>query len=183
MLEQFNNKKIEFIPVLEKDVETFDNQIIKKYGLDELIIKTINKLKNSISPKTFIYVNNQVINTINKELKEIKIKKDFTKIKEPYHNYFSKLINLLDEKSIKLIDYSIDNLLLSCKSEIDFNNEISKYISDFRNKLKINNNGYYGNNENQLSQNDIKNILTDIEKELIIRYDKINIEYIKNHIQ
>ena len=136
ILNIFKNRRIEFIPVLAKDVETHDNQKIKKFGLDEIVIGTVNKFKSSIDSMSFIYVQKQAIKTVNKEYEEIEIKKDFTKITESIHNYFSKLMNLLDEKSIKLIDHSIENLLLSCKSEIDFSEEISKYISDFRNKLK-----------------------------------------------
>ena len=34
ILNIFKNRRIEFIPVLAKEVETHDNQKIKKFGLD-----------------------------------------------------------------------------------------------------------------------------------------------------
>ena len=170
----FKNRKIDFIPVLAKDEETQGNQIIKKFGLEETIIATLNRFKQSIDSMSFIYVHNKVLESINREVEKIVDKKDFSNISKSICNYFSKLMDLLDEKTIKIINTSIDNILLSCKSEIDYSDEILRYIYIFKNQLK--------KEKNNLSQNEINNIINNIEKELEIKYNKIKVEYYKNNI-
>lgn len=57
---------MEFVQVLAKDVVNDDGTAIKKFGLNNLISRTMYKIKNSIDSMPFIYV----INCIQKKFNQ-----------------------------------------------------------------------------------------------------------------
>ena len=57
-IEEAFQREIEFVTVLSKDVVNDDGTVIKKFGLNSLISRTMYKIKNSIDSMSFIYVIN-----------------------------------------------------------------------------------------------------------------------------
>ena len=141
----FPNRKIEFISILAQDAENFDGGIAKSFGLNELIKKTANKFKNSIDSISFIYVENQIKNIVENYINDIKIKKNLNNITKSICDFYEKLFGELDENTSRTIKNDVEILRLSCISEINFDEEISNYILNF--KKIVNQNGI---NKNEL---------------------------------
>ena len=170
----FENKRIEYLNVLSKEV-IFNNQIITKpYGLKELISKTLEKFKNSINSMSFVYVQKKVEESVKNELELLVKNKNFNNISQSICDYFSKLLDFLDENTKIIINTSVANLLLSCKSEIDYSKEIYQNILEFR-----------GNLRNKISLDEINEISKKVENELEMIYNKIKTdckEYIPSEL-
>ena len=162
----FENKRIEYLNVLSKEV-IFNNQIITKpYGLKELISKTLEKFKNSINSMSFVYVQKKVEESVKNELELLIKNKNFNNISQSICDYFSKLLDFLDENTKIIINTSVENLLLSCKSEIDYSKEIYQNILEFR-----------GNLRNKISLDEINEMSKKVENELEMIYNKIKTNY------
>ena len=62
-----NNKNLEFIPVVAKDIELSEGKIIKSYNLDKLLIVSLEKAKNAVSSSVYSAIKKMVKNEINIE--------------------------------------------------------------------------------------------------------------------
>ena len=99
-IEETFNREIEFIPVLSKDVVNDDGTVIKKFGLNSLISRTMYKIKNSIDSMSFIYV----INFVQKKIQSIILNKNNNRffvnennsITDCVINFFNSIIGTLD---------------------------------------------------------------------------------------
>ncbi len=63
------NKKIEFIPVIAKDMITSENKIVKSKNLDALLTKSVEKSKNAVNSSVFSALRKIVIHEIDNESK------------------------------------------------------------------------------------------------------------------
>ena len=168
----FPNRKIEFISILAQDTENFDGGIAKSFGLNELIKKTANKFKNSIDSISFIYVENQIKNIVENYINDIKIKKNLNNITKSICDFYEKLFGELDENTSRTIKNDVEILRLSCISEINFDEEISNYILNFKKIV----------NQNGINKNELKNIIDNTEEKLEHQYKLIKSEYQKNNL-
>ena len=127
----FKNRKIDFIPFLTKDDDSFVGKIIKKLGLDDLTKITANKYKNSINSYSFIE-ENQITKIVEDNINQINIKPNLNNISKSICDFYEKLIGQLNETTIKIIKDGVKILHLSCLNEINFDEEIYNYISEFK---------------------------------------------------
>ena len=162
----YKNRKIEFIPVLAREITSIK---LEKFGLDEIKIATIKKFKDSIDSMSFEYVRKKVEENIEKSLEEIFYGNDFSNLSKSICNYFSKLMDFLDDKTKLIINKSVENLLLLCQKEIDYSNEILNHIYNFKNQLK--------KGKFNLSIKEINDMAKNVENELEIKYNKIKTDY------
>lgn len=134
------NRKIEFVSVLAEDAKLNSGHIENKFGLDDLIRKTLFKIQDSVYSMSFEYVLNLV---------KVKIKDIFLKTEKPSKesinfdlvnsiiNYYKKILGKLDDITINLIQNSISNLKILCVSA-DFNYKIMDYLNKFIKRVDIN---------------------------------------------
>ena len=169
--EIFKDRKIDFIRVLAKKMEIDDQLSVSPFGLKELIEKTLEKFKNSINSMSFIYVQRKVEKSVEKEINSLVNKNNFSNISQSILDYFSKLMDFLDDNTKIMINTSVNNILLSCKSEIDYSDEINQNVSKFKQKYKY-----------HFSLEEINEMSKRVESELEIIYNKIKTEYYKQYI-
>lgn len=163
----FKNRKIDFIPILTKDDDSFDGKIIKKLGLDDLTKITANKYKNSINSYSFIYIENQITKIVEDNISQINRKPNLNNISKSICDFYEKLIGQLNETTIKIIKDRVKILHLSCLNEINFDEEIYNYISEFRKDL---------NQAEEFKNENIKIIIDDTEEKLDHKYKIIKSE-------
>lgn len=174
-------REIEFIPVLSKDVVNEDGSIFKAKGLNTLISRTMDKVKNAIDSQSFVYV----INFIQRRVQNIIVNNNYNQFNIYNNNiinsiikFFNDIIGGLDSISKKLITENINNLQLKCKNA-KFDVEVMDLMRQFLNFID------YENEFNQYENNIIKKTLyekakTDVEKEIKILYNKNLENYINN---
>ena len=133
------NRKIEFVPVLAEDSKLNSGHIEKKFGIDDLIRKTLFKIQDSIYSMSFEYV----LNLVRKKLTDIflnteKPSKEFINLDlvNSIIYYYKKILGKLDDITINLIQNSISNLKILCISA-DFNYKIMFYLNEFTKKVNI----------------------------------------------
>ena len=163
----FKNRKIDFIPILTKDDDSFDGKIIKKLGLDDLTKITANKYKNSINSYSFIYIENQITKIVEDNISQINRKPNLNNISKSICDFYEKLIGQLNETTIKIIKDRVKILHLSCLNEINFDEEIYNYISEFRKDL---------NQAEEFKNENIKIIIDDTEEKMDHKYKIIKSE-------
>ena len=100
-------REIEFVRVLSKDVVNDDGTIIKQFGLNSLISRTMYKIKNSINSMSFIYV----INYVQKKIQSIILNNnnnglfvdENNNITDCIINFFNSIIGSLDPVAKKFL--------------------------------------------------------------------------------
>ena len=180
-IENSFKREIEFIPVLSKDVVNDDGSIIKAKGLNILISRTMDKVKNAIDSQSFVYV----INFIQRKVQNIIVNNNYNQFNIYNNNiinsiitFFNDIIGGLDPIAKKLITENINNLQLKCKNS-KFDVEIMDFMRKFLNSID------YENEYNEYENNIMKKTLyekakTDVEKEIKILYNKNLENYINN---
>ena len=185
-------KGIEFIPVLSKDVENDDGSIIRAKGLDNLISKTMNKVKDAIDSQSYVYIINYIKNKVhNIFLKNNTNDNDNNNIANNIITYFTDNIGRLDPTSKKFIVENIDNLKLKCKNaKFDF--EIMDFMTKFLKSIDEENEyqndsikqSFYEKTKNDM-ENKLKNIFNNgfenyIKNKLNLEINKFYEDIIKN---
>ena len=138
-----NNKNLEFIPVLAKDIELSEGKIIKSYNLDKLLIVSLEKAKNAVSSSVYSAIKKMVKNEIN-----IENEKNIAKAKNILGENFP--VKSDDLSSIELYhekryDYIFKTLLFEQDSHKDLKEDSKTIIKDLVNKAKEKTKGIYGN--------------------------------------
>ena len=86
-IEKTFDRNILFIPVLAKEVKNINGSIQNKFGINELLIKTMHKIQNSIDSMSFVYVLNII---------KSKVKENILLSKQPTIKYINfNLLNLI----------------------------------------------------------------------------------------
>ena len=176
----------DFIPLLSRDIKDDNDKILfKSFGLADITKKTIIKFSNSINSNSFVYVKNNVINNIKKYLEDINIVKNLNDLFDNVCGLCNNLIGPLNESQKKNIKFYINDIIKICKEHINFSEEISNHIEQFKESLK-NDDEKYSTKVKQLkdlkdenSKNDeIAKICDNIRAELESRYEKVQKESI-----
>ena len=160
------NKNICFMPVLSKDVEDFNGNITKKFGLKDLVKQTGAKVMNAINSISFEYVLNNVKRKIRLKIEKINNNTLFNNrkdLEDSIKSYLERIIGNLDIITINSIKKTIQNIKVICNN-INFNEEIDDLMKDFKKRIdkkKINYNDitkydYYINNENKVKSKIMK---------------------------
>ena len=189
------NKNMPFIPVLSKDVEDYNGNITKKFGLKDLVKLTGTKVMNAINSISFEYVLNNVKRKMRKKIEKINVNTSLkNRIEISIISYLEKIIGKLDIITINSIKKTISNLNVICNN-INFNEEIDNIMNDFKlcikkKKIKYDDStkyDYYTNIQNIVKNNILKifeNYYNDyIQNNLIEKIFYFYITLIKNVIE
>ena len=172
-------REIEFVEVLSKDVINDDGTIIKSKGLNSLISKTMNKVKNAIDSQSFVYV----INYIKKKVQNLILNKNNqlnvnnNDIINSIINFFNDIIGELSPIAIKLITENINKLQLMC-GNAKFDIEILDFVRKFLNSID-----YENVNQNDIFKSSLYDkAKIDVENQLKILFNKNLENYINNEL-
>ena len=172
----FEERKIEFISVLAKDEKSKAGEIIaQRFGLEDLVIKTMDKFKNSIDSMSYHFVLNNTKKTVKNRINNLKNINNLNSnnLNNSICDFYSKLLGKLNIETIKLINEGLDDIIISCKNDISFEHNISKDISECQKQLF----------ENFDLTNEIKQFIIDsIKKEIQLRYQKAKDQFLGNKL-
>jgi len=171
-IEKTFDRNILFIPVLAKEVKSFNGSTQNKFGINELLIKTMHKIQNSIDSMSFVYVLNIIKSKIKENIllsKQPTIKYINFNLLNSIINYYEDIIGKLTPYKKELIKNNIGNLKLLCIS-IDLSEAINIYIDEFKkkiNKNKIKNNENSKKIEYLLELEKVENEIKDTLQKII----------------
>jgi len=125
---------IDIISVLSKDVVNDDGSIIRAKGLNNLILRTMDKVKNAIDSQSYVYI----INCIQRKVQNIIFNNSKYQLNIYNNNnitniiitFFDDIIGGLDPASKRLITENINKLQLMC-STAKFDVEIMDFMIKF----------------------------------------------------
>ena len=178
-------KNIDFMPVIAKEIKSINGMITEPFGLDELKRRTISRIGDTINSMSFVHVQNMVKQKISNNIEKLSSERNLNALSKSVYELYKKLIGNLDENDKNEIEENVKKILQDCK-EIDFSDEISNYIKQFKEDISKNKNNYNENNESRSENNARKNkkqlkkientellkIIERIQKELESRFNK-----------
>ena len=178
-------RQIEFVSVLSKDAVNEDGTTYKAKGLNNLISKTMNKVKNAFDSQSFIYVinyiqrkvQNLIANRNNNNRFIINNQNNRNNIADCIIKLFNDIIGELPEVSKKLIIENISNLQLLC-GKTNFDVEIMDFMKKFLRTI---------DDENRYQKDNIKNSLYekakfDVDNKLKKLFSENLEKYINNEL-
>ena len=172
----FEERKIEFISVLAKDEKKKNGEIIaQKFGLEDLVIKTMDKFKNSIDSMSYHFVLNNTKKTVKNRINNLKNNNNLNSnnLNNSICDFYSKLLGKLNMETVKLINEGLDDIISSCKNDISFEHNISKDIAGCQKQLF----------KNFDLTNEIKQFIIDsIKKEIQLRYKNAKDQFFENKL-
>ena len=177
------DKNILFIPILAKEVKSFNGNTQNKFGINELLIQTMHKIRNSIDSMTFVYVLHIIKSKVKENIllsKKPTIKYINLNLLDSIYTYYEEIVGKLTPYKKESIKNSIANLKLFCTG-LDLNEKIDTYIKQFKkiinkkNKDKDNSKKIEYLIELDKVENEIKDILQKYIDNLIENYFNLNI--------
>ena len=130
----FGERKIEFIPILTKEVK-IDKKLNKKpFGLDELFQKTKKNFYKSSDSFSYHYIYISIQNYIKNNILNYQDKIDIKDLHLSIYEFYEKLFGNLNKDFKDLIRKHID-LLKNFQEALNYNESIDELISDFMNYL------------------------------------------------
>ena len=167
-----NNKNIEYIPVIAKDMELSEGKTIKSNNLDKLLFVSLEKAKNAVSSSVYSAIKKLVKNEINIE-NENNIAKAKNILGENFPVKSGELSSLELYYETKY-DYIFRTLLFEQDSHKDLKEDSKAIIKELINKLKEKAKEIYGNCLSDFAgkkSEELINKLLDLQVEVNERYD------------
>ena len=167
-----NNKNIEYIPVVAKDMELSEGNTIKSNNLDKLLFVSLEKAKNAVSSSVYSAIKKLVKNEINIE-NENNIAKAKNILGENFPVKSGELSSLELYYETKY-DYIFRTLLFEQDSHKDLKEDSKVIIKELTNKLKEKTKEIYGNCLSDFAgkkSEELINKLLDLQVEVNERYD------------
>ena len=173
----FEDRKMDFVSVLAKDEINTETRVIvaKKFGLEDLIMRTMGKFKNSIDSMSYHFVLNNTKKGVRSRINNLKKINNLNSnnLNNLISDFYSQLLGKLNDETVKLINEGLDNIINSCKNDINFNHNISNYIGECQKKLFKN---------FELTE-EIKNFIIDsLKKEIQLKYEKAKDQFYENKL-
>ena len=167
-----NNKNIEYIPVVAKDMELSEGNTIKSNNLDKLLFVSLEKAKNAVSSSVYSAIKKLVKNEINIE-NENNIAKAKNILGENFPVKNGELPSLELYYETKY-DYIFKTLLFEQDSHKDLKEGSKAIIKELINKLKEKTKEIYGNCLSDFARKkseELINKLLDLQVEVNERHD------------
>ena len=173
----FKDRKMEYTSILARDVkEPGTGKILfQNFGVKNLIKITMDKYKNSIDSMSYHFVLNKTKETVKNKIKNKKGNNNLNSenIGNSICKFYEKLLDKLDNQTIELIKEGLENILNSCKNDIDFSENISNYINAKKKELFQDCNV---NNEFKMS------IIESLKNVILSKYENAKKKYIDNKL-
>jgi len=167
-----NNKNLEFIPVLAKNMKLLEGKIIKPYNLVKLFLFSLEKAKNAVSSSVYSAIKKMIKNAINIE-NENNINKTKNILRENSPIKSDDLSSLESYYETKY-EYIFKTLLFGQDSHKELKEDSKTIIKDLVNKLKEKIKEFYGNCLSDFAEKRIEeliNKLLDLQVEVNERHN------------
>ena len=174
----------DFIPIIAKRILGPNGMVTEASGLIEIKEKTIFRFGDTINTMSFVHIQNKAKQLVFKNIENLTGSKDLNNLFTSVCDLYKKLVDELNENDKQKIKENLNTIIEYCK-EIDFSDEINKYIQTFKDDINKNKNVEDKNNETKSANNfrrtkpflkkinpELENILGKIKNELEAKFNK-----------